>query len=61
MDAIDAFNEMGGGYFIPMHFGTFDLSDEPRMEPMDVLIENESILEGALVRAVLGKNLLIGK
>lgn len=58
-DAIEAFNEMGGRYFIPMHFGTFDLSDEPRMEPLDVLIENESKLEGELIRVVLGKNLLV--
>ncbi|ERM81699.1 hypothetical protein P872_19575 [Rhodonellum psychrophilum GCM71 = DSM 17998] len=61
LDAIDAFNEMGGRYFIPMHFGTFDLSDEPRMEPLDVLIEHESKLEGELLRVVLGKNLLVGK
>lgn len=36
-DAIKAFHEMGGKYFIPMHYGTFDLSDEPLLNPLDVL------------------------
>ncbi len=57
-DAIKAFNIMEGKYFIPMHFGTFDLSDEPRMEPWDVLKKNERDINGKLVFPILGKNLL---
>jgi L-ascorbate metabolism protein UlaG (beta-lactamase superfamily) len=57
-DAIDAFNILEGKYFIPMHFGTFNLSDEPRMEPWDVLLENRERISGELIEPVLGRNLL---
>ena len=57
-DAIDAFNTLGGKYFIPMHFGTFNLSDEPRMEPWDILVKNRERISGELVDPVLGRNLL---
>ncbi|WP_157231516.1 MBL fold metallo-hydrolase [Cecembia lonarensis] len=57
-DAIEAFNMMGGKYFIPMHFGTFDLSDEPRMEPWDLLVEKRDNINGLLLEPILGKNLL---
>lgn len=36
-EAVDAFHVLGGKHFIPMHFGTFDLSDEPASEPMRLL------------------------
>jgi L-ascorbate metabolism protein UlaG (beta-lactamase superfamily) len=58
LDAIDAFNTLEGKYFIPMHFGTFNLSDEPRMEPWDVLVENRERITGELIEPVLGRNLL---
>lgn len=57
-DAIDAFNTLEGKYFVPMHFGTFNLSDEPRMEPWDVLVSNQEKLNGKLVEPILGRNLL---
>ncbi|WP_304517349.1 MBL fold metallo-hydrolase [Cecembia rubra] len=57
-DAIDAFNVLNGKYFIPMHFGTLDLSDEPRMEPWDILVQNKESINGALINPILGKNLL---
>lgn len=57
-DAIDAFNTLEGEFFIPMHFGTFNLSDEPRMEPWDLLVENRNKIKGELVEPVLGRNLL---
>ncbi|MDN3686421.1 MBL fold metallo-hydrolase [Cyclobacterium jeungdonense] len=56
-DAIKAFNTLGGSYFIPMHFGTFDLSDEPRMEPWDVLVTNENSIKGQLINPILGIDL----
>lgn len=58
LDAIDAFNLMGGKYFIPMHFGTFDLSDEPLLEPLRVLEENSNKIKGKLVSSPLGTNLI---
>lgn len=58
LDAIKVFNEMGGKYFIPMHYGTFDLSDEPRMQPWEVLEENKHTIRGQLLEGVLGQNLL---
>ncbi|EOZ95353.1 putative Zn-dependent hydrolase [Indibacter alkaliphilus LW1] len=56
--AIEAFNTLGGRFFIPMHYGTFDLSDEPRMEPWDILIENRDAIQGYLIEPVIGQNLL---
>ncbi|PRY85136.1 L-ascorbate metabolism protein UlaG (beta-lactamase superfamily) [Mongoliibacter ruber] len=57
-DAIDAFNVMEGKFFIPMHFGTFDLSDEPRMEPWDILVEHSELIQGQLIEPMIGQNLL---
>jgi L-ascorbate metabolism protein UlaG (beta-lactamase superfamily) len=36
-DAVKAFNDLGGRVFIPMHYGTYDLSDEPLGEPLRLL------------------------
>lgn len=33
-EAVSAFNDLKGKTFIPMHYGTFDLSDEPLGEPI---------------------------
>ena len=41
LDAVKAVNEMGANTLIPMHFGTFDLSDEPIGLPQQIL-ETES-------------------
>ncbi|CAN5513720.1 MBL fold metallo-hydrolase [soil metagenome] len=38
-DAVKAFNEMKGKTFIPMHYGTFDLSDEPIGDPLRMINE----------------------
>jgi L-ascorbate metabolism protein UlaG (beta-lactamase superfamily) len=38
-EAVKAFNHLRGGTFIPMHYGTFDLSDEPPSEPVRLLQE----------------------
>ncbi len=56
-DAIKAFNTLGGSYFIPMHFGTFDLSDEPRMEPWDLLTTNQNSINGKLINPIVGIDL----
>lgn len=36
-DAVKAFNDLKGKVFIPMHYGTFDLADEPLSEPVHLL------------------------
>ena len=33
-EAFKIFNDLEGGTFIPMHYGTYDLSDEPMGEPI---------------------------
>ena len=33
-EAVKIFNDLGGKSFIPMHYGTYDLSDEPLGEPV---------------------------
>ena len=37
-EALRAFQDLQGGTMIPMHYGTFDLSDEPRGEPLARLL-----------------------
>jgi L-ascorbate metabolism protein UlaG (beta-lactamase superfamily) len=58
MDAAKAFREMGGKHFVPMHFGTFDLSDELLLEPLDWLKANPEKVNNSLIDPVVGKNLL---
>ena len=33
-DALRGFTELNAAHFIPMHYGTFDLSDEPMSQPL---------------------------
>jgi L-ascorbate metabolism protein UlaG (beta-lactamase superfamily) len=55
-DAIQAFNRMGGKAFFPMHFGTFDLSDEPMLEPLDILLKHQNELRGELIYPIIGED-----
>ncbi|MDR2011126.1 MAG: MBL fold metallo-hydrolase [Bacteroidales bacterium] len=41
-EAVRVFEELGGKILIPMHYGTFDLSDEPLGEPIRKLKEAAS-------------------
>ena len=36
-ESIKAFNILGGKTFVPMHYGTFDLADEPPGEPLQIV------------------------
>lgn len=56
-DAAKAFREMEAKHFIPMHFGTFDLSDEPLLEPLDWLLANPDSVNRSMIVPVLGRNL----
>jgi L-ascorbate metabolism protein UlaG (beta-lactamase superfamily) len=39
-EALELFQIVNGKHFIPMHYGTYDLSDEPLGEPIKLLKEN---------------------
>ena len=49
-DVVTAFNDLGAKVLIPMHYGTFDLSDEPVGEPLRILkkLEAENKIHGEL-------------
>ncbi len=59
-EAVKAYNMLRGGTFIPMHFGTFDLSDEPPGEPVRLLqqIAAAGLLRGLKLPAI-GESLLL--
>lgn len=50
-EAVKAFHVLGGKTMIPMHFATFDLSDEPPGEPVHILndLHNQKKILGNLV------------
>ena len=48
--AAKATNLLRAGHVVPMHYGTFDLSDEPASEPLRLL---EEIASGGMLRAEL--------
>ena len=53
-EAVRAYNLLQGGIFIPMHYGTFDLSDEPASEPVRLLeqIAAAGMLQGLKIPAI---------
>lgn len=56
-EAVRAANDLGCRRFIPMHYGTYDLTDEPRSEPIQLLrrLNRESRLEGTLKELAVGQ------
>lgn len=58
-DAVKGFNDMGAKQFIPMHHGTFDISDEPVGEPLRIVktLEAEGKINGRLRALNLGESL----
>ncbi|WP_202621854.1 MBL fold metallo-hydrolase [Pontibacter russatus] len=53
-ESVKAYNLLRGGTFIPMHYGTFDLSDEPPGEPVRLLrqIAAGGMLQGLKLPAI---------
>jgi L-ascorbate metabolism protein UlaG (beta-lactamase superfamily) len=56
-DSFKAFEDLGGKGFIPMHYSTFDLSEEPPSEPLKIITEVFEINK----RSEDFKNLIIGE
>ncbi len=62
-EAIEIFNDLGGKLFIPMHYGTYDLSDEPLGEPIRRLNEyfGTEKHKDKLRKLTIGEEFLFGK
>ena len=58
-DAVKAFNEMSGKHYIPMHYGTFDQSDEPMGEPLKRIKGLENEIKGKLLTPAIGEVIFI--
>jgi L-ascorbate metabolism protein UlaG (beta-lactamase superfamily) len=56
-DAVKAFHDLQGKTFIPMHYGTFDLADEPLGEPLRMLhqMTEQKIMNGRFLPLIIGK------
>ncbi len=56
-EAVQAFHDLGGKRFIPMHYGTYDLSDEPIGEPVRILrkLQKEQQIKGEYLELGLGE------
>jgi L-ascorbate metabolism protein UlaG (beta-lactamase superfamily) len=56
-DAVKAVNDMHARVMIPMHYGTFDLSDEPMSEPIKELqgLERQGAIHGRLEQLKVGE------
>lgn len=58
--AVTAFNELQAAQFIPMHYGTYDLSDEPLGEPIKMMrdFHAQGLLNGLLTELSIGEELM---
>ncbi len=59
-DALQAFQDAKAKYLIPMHFGRFDLSDEPLSQPLRLLNEKarEMNLSDKIIALNINENLI---
>lgn len=60
-EAVQAFRDLGAQVMIPMHYGTFDLSDEPLGEPVRILqdMEKRGSIEGQLKFLNVGERYML--
>lgn len=56
-ESVQAFRELGGETFVPMHYGTYDLSNEPFGEPIERIkqFHREGELPGELRELAVGE------
>lgn len=61
VNAVRAFNDMHARVMIPMHYGTFDLADEPVGDPIAHLLqlERQGSIHGKLEHRAIGEKLPI--
>ena len=55
IEAIDAFDQVGRGMFIPIHWGTFDLALHSWYEPVKLLVESKDIQPDELIMPLPGE------
>src|SRR5690606_28465950 len=53
VQAMKAFTDTRAKSMIPMHYGTFDLSDEPMSEPLSMLRKIEQEMPGADIKCLI--------
>jgi L-ascorbate metabolism protein UlaG (beta-lactamase superfamily) len=60
-EAVRASNELKPKHLLPMHYGTFDLSDEPLMEPARIIrqLEASKTIQSKLVMPKVGEILTL--
>lgn len=60
-EAVQASNELNVKNFIPMHYGTYDLSDEPASEPIKITTQqkNDNILSADLKILDVGETYIL--
>ncbi|MFM6951874.1 MAG: MBL fold metallo-hydrolase, partial [Bacteroidota bacterium] len=58
--AYQSFLDLGAQHMVPMHYGTFDLSDEPIGEPAERLMQiaTENQMTPRVLIPALGQNIL---
>lgn len=56
-EAVRAFHDLEGQHFIPMHYGTYDLSDEPTSEPLHKLnaLNSQLRIKGKVITPKIGE------
>lgn len=61
-EAVQIFHDLKAKTFIPMHYGTFDLADEPMGEPYRILqqMQEEKLINGNLRLLEVGEEMIIG-
>lgn len=62
-EAVGAFHTLRAKTFIPMHFGTYDLADEPPGEPLRLLrqYKKENKLQGELLTPAIGEHVRLSE
>lgn len=60
-ESVKAFHDLKGNVLIPMHYGTYDLADEPASEPLRILREmnGRQEIRGTLKTPQIGEMILL--